>query len=169
MKLSVQRALSFLVLVPATACTFAAFAQTPAQPTLKQQAPAEPPAMEPAPGAADVKGAVKMPQVMIVEPKDGATVAKTFTVKFAVEGMKIAKSGDMTAGTGHHHLIIDKGAVKKGEVIPTDATHLHFGAGQTETKVTLPKGDHTLTLQFADGAHMSYGEMMSQTIKVKVK
>ena len=142
--------------------------QTPA-PTLKQHAPAEPPAMQPPPTTQDVKGAVKMPSVSIVEPKDGATVSKTFTVKFAVNGMKVANSGDMTAGTGHHHLIVDGGPIKKGEVVPTDNTHLHFGTGQMETTLTLPKGEHTLTLQFADGAHVSYGEMMSQSIKVRVK
>lgn len=157
------------VLILATGLT--AFAQntTPPAPTLKQQAPSVPPAMETAPTTQDVKGAVKMPHVMITSPKEGATVAKTFTVKFAVEGMKIANSGDTTAGTGHHHLIIDGAPLKKGEIIPTDAKHLHFGAGQSEAKVTLPAGDHTLTVQFADGSHASYGEMMSQTIKIKVK
>src|SRR5689334_1240018 len=29
--------------------------------------------------------------------------------------------------------------------IPADETHKHFGGGQTETMVTLPKGKHTLT------------------------
>ena len=63
----------------------------------------------------------------------------------------------MLEGTGHHHLIVDGKAVPKGSVVPADATHMHFGKGQTETTLKLPPGKHTLTLQFADGAHQSYG------------
>lgn len=146
------------------------FAQKPAAPTAVN-APAEPPAMQPAEkaGIADVKGAIKMSKVVFVEPKDGATVPTTFTVKFGVEGMKIANAGTMTPGTGHHHLIVDGAPIKQGQAVPTDATHLHFGKGQTETKLTLKPGAHTLTLQFADGTHLSYGEMMSQTIHITVK
>lgn len=115
--------------------------------------------------------AFTMPSVSFVEPKDGATVAKTFKVKMKVYGMNIAKAGekieDKTAG--HHHLIIDGASVPPGQVVPTDPKHLHFGKGQTETEVTLPPGKHTLTLQFADGAHGSYGAPMSSTITVTVK
>jgi len=53
--------------------------------------------------------------------------------------------------------------------VPTDATHLHFGKGQTETEVTLPPGQYALTMQFANGAHQSYGPEMSKTIHVTVK
>ena len=55
------------------------------------------------------------------------------------------------------------------EVIPADDKHLHFGKGQTETMVKLPPGKHTLMLQFADGAHKSYGPGMSAKIEVTVK
>jgi len=130
--------------------------------------PSEPPAMS-APEKTNDVGAVKMSKVMILEPKDGATVPQTFEVKFGVEGMKIANAGTITPGTGHHHLIIDGNAIPKGQTVPSDATHVHFGKGQTETKMTLKPGKHTLTLQFADGAHLSYGEMMSQTIHITVK
>jgi hypothetical protein len=83
--------------------------------------------------------------------------------------MKVAPAGTMTEGTGHHHLIIDGAAVPKGTVVPADDTHIHYGKGQTEADVKLPPGDHTLTMQFADGAHRSYGPEMSSTIKVHVK
>src|SRR5260370_19447225 len=45
--------------------------------------------------------------VSFVEPHDGATVSNPVHVKFAVNGMKVAPAGDMTEGTGHHHLLID--------------------------------------------------------------
>ena len=52
-------------------------------------------------------GAAVAQSVDFVEPKQGDTVPSTFTVRFAVEGMAVAPTGDMTAGTGHHHLLID--------------------------------------------------------------
>ncbi len=108
-------------------------------------------------------------KVFFVSPKDGETVTAKFMVKFKVEGMKLVKATDQTPGTGHHHLIIDAPATPQGEVVPKDATHIHLGNAQTETEVNLTPGKHTLTLQFADGMHMSYGPAMSQTITVNVK
>jgi hypothetical protein len=103
--------------------------------------------------------------------KDGDTISKEQKVVFGVEGMKIRPAGEDATDkkSGHHHLIIDGGFVPQGQVIPADATHLHFGKGQTETMLKLTPGPHTLTLQFADGAHRSYGESMSATIHVTVK
>lgn len=108
-------------------------------------------------------------RVYFVEPVNGATVSSPFKLRFGVEGMALAPAGDMTPGTGHHHLIIDGAAVPQNEVVPTDDTHRHFGKGQTETELTLPPGEHTLTLQFANGAHQSFGAAMSSSIKVLVK
>jgi hypothetical protein len=107
--------------------------------------------------------------VSFVEPTDGATVSSPFKVKFAVNGMEVKPAGDMAANTGHHHLVINGAPVKAGESVPFDATHLHFGKGQTETDVTLPPGQYRLTMQFANGAHQSYGEALSKTIKITVK
>lgn len=108
-------------------------------------------------------------KVFFIEPKDGATVTSPFLVQFGVEGLKVAPAGEVVPGTGHHHLIINDGPLPIGTVIPMDDTHKHFGKGQTETELTLPPGDYTLTLQFADGTHHSYGPALSQTIKVHVK
>lgn len=33
-----------------------------------------------------------------------------------------------------------------------NSKRLHYGKGQTEAEVTLPPGEHKITLQFADGA-----------------
>lgn len=110
-----------------------------------------------------------MAGVSFVEPKDGATVEQEVKVVMAVDGMTIKMAGDMTPGTGHHHLIINGGPVPKGQVIPADPQHLHFGKGQTETTLTLAPGRHQLTLQFADGEHKSYGPEWAQTITIEVK
>jgi hypothetical protein len=123
-------------------------------------APASAPAAKSKPG-----------KVQFLSPKDGATVPATFKVKFGVTGKKIRPAGEAPdeKTSGHHHLLVDKGPIPEGQVIPADETHLHYGKGQTEAEVKLPPGEHTLTMQFADGLHRSYGEKMSATIKVKVQ
>lgn len=108
-------------------------------------------------------------RVFFVEPKDGATVSSPVHVKFGLEGAELKPAGTMTPDTGHHHLLIDGKPLPKVEVIPATDHSLHFGKGQTETDVTLPPGQHTLTLQFGDGAHRSYGPDVSQTITINVK
>lgn len=107
--------------------------------------------------------------VSFAEPKDGASVSSPFKVKFAVNAMAVKPAGDMSANTGHHHLIINGEAIKAGESIPFDDKHMHFGKGQTETELKLAPGKYTLTMQFANGAHQSYGPEMSKTITVTVK
>ncbi len=107
--------------------------------------------------------------VDFIEPKHGATVPQTFKLKFAVDGMSVAPAGDMSEGTGHHHLLINTPDIAQGEVIPMNDSHRHFGKGQTETELTLPPGRHRLTMQFADGAHRSYGEKMRKSIEITVK
>ena len=109
------------------------------------------------------------PGVFFVEPKNGATVPAEFKVVMGVKGMSIAPAGETAPGTGHHHLLVDTKPVKKGDVIPADDSHLHFGKGQTETTLKLAPGKHRLQLQFADGAHRSYGPAMRKTITVVVK
>ncbi len=107
--------------------------------------------------------------VDFIEPKNGATVPTTFKVKFAVNGMTVAPAGELTPGTGHHHLLIDTADIEENVSIPMDDKHRHFGKGQTETEITLPPGKHKLTMQFADGAHRSYGAKFRKTIEVEVK
>ena len=108
-------------------------------------------------------------KVFFVAPHDGAEVTSPVKVQFGLKGMQIGPLGDLTPGKGHHHLIIDGKPIVKGEVVPADAKHIHFGKGQTETEVKLEPGEHTLTMQFADGAHRSYGPQMATTIRVIVK
>lgn len=114
-------------------------------------------------------GAAAAQSVDFTEPKNGAVVSSPFKVKFAVTGMAVKPAGDMSDNTGHHHLIINGDSMKVGESIPFDEKHLHFGKGQTETEVTLPPGTYKLTMQFANGAHQSYGPGLAKSITVTVK
>lgn len=107
-------------------------------------------------------------KVFFSQPKDGAEINGPVKVVMGLEGMKIQPAGEVVEGTGHHHLLINKGPITAGQVIPTDDDHKHFGKGQTETELELPPGDYQLTLQFADGLHRSYGEKLSATVNIKV-
>lgn len=107
--------------------------------------------------------------ITLLEPANGATVTSPFKVVFVVKGMKVAPAGTAEANTGHHHLLINGEALAKGEEVPFDKTHLHFGKGQTETNVTLAPGKYKITAQFADGDHRSYGPLYAHTITVTVK
>jgi len=109
-------------------------------------------------------------RVYFTNIKDGDTVTNPVKLSFGVDGMGVRPAGqdvnDKT--TGHHHLIIDADGIKTGQGVPKDAKHIHYGKGQTSTEVTLTPGKHTLRLQFADGAHRSYGPELSTVITVTV-
>lgn len=124
-------------------------------------------------GAADIPRtqAPAAAKVFIVSPADGATVDKTFKVKFGVEGIALAPAGDQTAHTGHHHLLIDVDTLPAENMpIPADANHIHFGKAQTETEVTLAPGKHTLQLELGDKNHMPFDPVIvSKKITVIVK
>ena len=121
-------------------------------------------------GTAAAKGAPPDAKVFFVWPQNNSRVFSKFPIVFGAEGITIGPAGqDVTDNTkGHHHLIIDDEAPAQGAVVPADDTHIHFGKGQTETEITLEPGKHTLRLQLADGAHVSYGPQLSSTISVEV-
>ena len=111
-------------------------------------------------------------KVYFINLKDGDTVSSPFLVQFGLSGMGVAPAGVEKPNTGHHHLLIDTAmtAEQMKEPIPADDTHRHFGGGQTEALVTLPKGTHTLQLVLADWSHVPFvPPVMSETIAVTVK
>lgn len=108
-------------------------------------------------------------KVFFVNLKDGDKVKSPVKVEMGVEGMEVEPAGPLNVGKGHHHIVIDGEFVKKGDAVPADDTHIHYGQGQTETELELTPGTHTLTLQFADGVHQSYGEKWSNTITIEVE
>ena len=109
--------------------------------------------------------------VRFIAPADGAVVTSPFKVVFGVTGLEVKPAGEEIENTkaGHHHLIINGAPIKAGESVPFNDTHIHFGKGQTETMVELKPGTYKLTMQFANGAHQSYGEPRAATITVTVK
>ncbi len=107
--------------------------------------------------------------VYFISPKDGEVVKSPVVIEMGVKGMEVEAAGELHEGKGHHHLIIDEGYVAKGSVVAKDEKHIHYGKGETSDTIQLSPGAHTLTLQFADGLHQSYGKDWSKTISVTVQ
>ena len=110
-------------------------------------------------------------KVYIISPAHGETVGTTFSVKFGLQGMGIAPAGIKFDNTGHHHLLVDAPEMPDfNKPLPASENLIHFGKGQTETTLTLPKGSHTLQLVFADYLHIPHDKpVVSRKIRVTVK
>ena len=110
--------------------------------------------------------------VYFISPKNGDAVTNPFTVQFGLTGMGIAPAGDDKPNTGHHHLLVDTtlSPEELKQPIANDARHLHFGGGQTETELSLPRGRHTLQLVFGDWSHTPFNpSIVSSVITITVK
>ena len=100
-----------------------------------------------------------MPQdakVYILWPSDGQVIKGAFWVRMGLSGAGIAPAGVQKANTGHHHLIVDADLPPMDQPIPNDHNHLHFGLGQTEARLDLPPGRHTLQLLLGDENHIPH-------------
>ena len=107
--------------------------------------------------------------VYIISPADGAIVKSTFTVKFGLKDMGVSPAGFAKKHTGHHHLLIDKDTLPAFDK-PMGSDVKHFGGGQTETSLTLPKGKHTLQLILGDHYHIPHKPaVVSKKITITVE
>ena len=70
--------------------------------------------------------------------------------------MAVAPAGDTTPNTGHHHLLVDAELADARLPVPSDANHLHFGKGQTETVLELTPGEHRLQMVLGDANHVPH-------------
>jgi len=112
--------------------------------------------------------------VSFVGLQDGAEVVSPVKVKLQVTGMQVAPAGEVKEGTGHFIIVVDGPDFFEAgqvilQVIPSDKKSFHLAKGETEIEINLPAGEHTLTAQFADGEHKSYGQPLAKKIKVVVK
>jgi hypothetical protein len=109
-------------------------------------------------------------RVYFITPLDGQVVQGPVVVRFGLSGMGVAPAGTMVGDTGHHHLIVDAPLPPMDQPIPSDAQHLHFGKGQTETVLNLPPGKHTLQLLLGDASHRPHDPpVVSEQITILVK
>ena len=104
-------------------------------------------------------------------PQDGATIKGGFWCRFGLRNMGVTHAGDDFQNSGHHHLLVDVNEpLDLNEPIPQDKTHLHFGAGQTEARIELPPGKHTLQLVLGDAKHYPFNPpLVSEKITIRIK
>jgi hypothetical protein len=107
--------------------------------------------------------------VYFVYPRNGELIYPRSTIRFGLRNMGVAPAGVAKPNTGHHHLVIDAETPPLDAPLPNDPNHIHFGAGQTEVKLELAQGEHTLQLILADDQHVPHDPpVMSERIKVTV-
>jgi hypothetical protein len=106
-----------------------------------------------------------------VWPQNGAVIKGGFWCRFGLRNMGVTHAGDHFPNSGHHHLLIDVSEpLNPNEPIAQDKSHLHFGAGQTEVRIELPPGKHTLQLVLGDGEHYPFNPpVVSEKITVTIK
>ena len=65
---------------------------------------------------------------------------------------------------GHHHLLINVNGTPKGQTVPADAQHLHFGKGQTETELKLAPGSYYLWARLGSQGRIMNGLQPDQRL-----
>jgi hypothetical protein len=106
----------------------------------------------------------------IIWPSDGERIRGAFWCRFGLRNMGVTHAGDSTPNMGHHHLLVDVDEpLNPNEPIPSDRKHMHFGAGQTEVRLELPPGPHTLQLVLGDTDHFPFDPpVVSRKIRIVV-
>jgi hypothetical protein len=108
--------------------------------------------------------------VYFIHPHNGDTIHRTVTVRCGLSNMGVAPAGVQQPNTGHHHLLIDVATPPVDAPVPNDLNHIDLGGGQTEKRITLRPGEHTLQLIFADAQHVPHDPpVISERIKVTVR
>ena len=109
-------------------------------------------------------------RVFFTNISDGDTVDSPVTVQWSAENFTIEPAGEVRAGAGHLHIMVDADCVAAGQIVPADDNHLHYGKAQTEATLELTPGEHTLCLQAADGVHTALaGEGTTQVVTITVR
>ena len=88
---------------------------------------------------------------------DGARIETPFVLKFGLTGAGLAPFVKEQAGTGHHHLLINRDLpMDLTQPLPFNDQYIHFGKGQMETVLDLKPGTYSLNLLLADQGHIPY-------------
>jgi hypothetical protein len=109
-------------------------------------------------------------RVYIVWPHEGEIIhGGKLWLRMGAQGIGVTPAGIVKPKTGHHHVILDAPLPPFDEEIPNDRNHLHFGGGQTEARLELPPGRHTLQLLLGDHDHVPHNPpLFSKKITITV-
>jgi len=110
--------------------------------------------------------------VTILEPANAAEImGSTVNVRLTVAGFPIVQAGDMTPGTGHHHLYLDADFDDVTVPVPTvPGSVIHMGNGASEYVFeNVAAGQHRLIAVVADGAHVPLHPLVVDTVNFTVR
>ena len=177
----------FIIIVLAVLAFIAYQQLAPKTPTASDEAQTPPPETikaindlilenDPVPEAAPLDSRLISPandaaSVYFIEPADGATVTSPVTIKFGATNMQIVPAGQNIEFSGHHHILLDLDTLPDlTQALPANDQIIHFGAGQTETQLDLPVGEHTLQMLLGNYLHIPHQPaIMSEKITITVE
>ena len=121
--------------------------------------------------AIEISSSPSNAEVYFISPKGGDTVSTKFIIQFGLKNMGVAPAGIVVKNTGHHHLLIDVQQLPSlEEPLPNNSNIRHFGAGQTEAVLEMPRGEHTLQLLLGNHAHVPHEPpIISEKITITVE
>jgi len=108
--------------------------------------------------------------VTIVTPTGGALVnGSTVTVQLS-SSVQILPAGDLTGGTGHHHLYLDADLTPADQPVPSvPGSIIHMGDGSSSYVFeNVAAGEHRLIAVVADGVHVPLQPWVVDTVTFTV-
>ena len=110
----------------------------------------------------------EQPHTRFTNLVDGQSIETPFVAKFGLSRYGLAPIVKPVAGTGHHHLLVNRELpLDFKQPLPFNEQYIHFGKGQMEHVVDLPPGSYTFNLLLADQGHIPYF-VFSKPLRVTV-
>jgi hypothetical protein len=109
--------------------------------------------------------------VTIVTPANGALINGNQISVTLSSTVQILPAGDMTPGTGHHHLYLNADLTPADQPVPTvPGSIVHMGnAAATYVFEDVPAGEYRLIAVVADGVHMPLQPWVVDTVTFTVQ
>lgn len=111
------------------------------------------------------------PSVTILAPADGSFQEERDVTVWLRSTVPIVPAGDMTPGTGHHHLHLDADLGDMAAPVPTVPGRIvHMGDASVEYVFeNVSSGPHRLIAVVADGAHVPLQPLVVDTVEFVVE
>jgi len=109
--------------------------------------------------------------VTIVAPRQEEILEEADVVVWLESTVPIVPAGDMTPGTGHHHLYLDADLGDMSAPIPTvPGSIVHMGnAAREYVFENVASGPHRIIAVVADGAHVPLQPLVADTVRFVVE
>jgi len=108
--------------------------------------------------------------VTIVTPMNGALINGTEISVTLSSTVEIIPAGEMTPGTGHHHLYLNADLTPAGQPVPSvPGSIIHMGDGSAAFVFSdVEPGEYTLIAVVADGVHVPLQPWVVDTVQFTV-